>query len=51
MGKTITVGSGKGAELLSLVGMMTVCGGDDKPFISSLEKLLEKYRQSAECFL
>lgn len=48
MGKTITVGSGKGAELLSLVGMMTVCGGDDKPFISSLEKLLEKYRQSGE---
>ena len=48
MGKTVVVGSGKSAELLSLVGMMTVRGGDDEPFIASLGRLLEKYRKSGE---
>ncbi len=48
MGKTVTVGSGKSEELLSLVGMMTVRGGEDEPFIASLGKLLEKYRRSGE---
>lgn len=48
MGKTVTINPEKGTELLSLVGMMTVRGGDDKPFITSLEKLLEKYRHRDE---
>ena len=44
MEKSVTVKSGEKAELLSLVGMMTVTGGDDAPFLSALENLLNKYR-------
>lgn len=44
MEKSVNIKPGKKAELLSLVGMMTVQSGDDAPFLSALEKLLRKYR-------